>query len=96
MIFMAKVCPKAINFATAESIHQPLALRPHPNHQGRSLKGSKNWVKVVGAQQLGESLRGSIIGAPIPKFPLQASSGMTSYILGLNEIMDQSLVWQPF
>ena len=31
MIFMAKVCPKAINFATAESIHQLLALRPHPN-----------------------------------------------------------------
>ena len=30
MIFMAKVCPKAINFATAESIHQLLALRPHP------------------------------------------------------------------
>ena len=31
MIFMAKVCPKAINFATAESIHQLLALRPHPS-----------------------------------------------------------------
>ena len=30
MIFMAKVCLKAINFATAESIHQLLALRPHP------------------------------------------------------------------
>ena len=30
MIFMAKVCPKAINVATAESIHQLLALRPHP------------------------------------------------------------------
>ena len=26
---MAKVCSKAINFATAESIHQLLALRPH-------------------------------------------------------------------
>ena len=33
MIFMAKVCPKAINFATAESIHQLLALRPHPTVQ---------------------------------------------------------------
>ena len=33
MIFMAKVCPKAINFATAESIHQLLALRPHPIDQ---------------------------------------------------------------
>ena len=32
---MAKVCPKAINFATAESIHQFLALRPHPNVGGR-------------------------------------------------------------
>ena len=30
MIFMAKVCPKAINFAIAESIHQLLVLRPHP------------------------------------------------------------------
>ena len=34
MIFMAKVCPKAINFATAESIHQLLALRPHPSGDG--------------------------------------------------------------
>ena len=31
MIFMAKVCPKAINFAIAESIHQLLVVRPHPN-----------------------------------------------------------------
>ena len=31
---MAKVCPKAINFATAESIHQLLAFRPHPNETG--------------------------------------------------------------
>ena len=31
MIFMAKVCPKAINFAIAESIHQLLVLRPHPS-----------------------------------------------------------------
>ena len=28
---MAKVCPTAINFAIAESIHQILVLRPHPN-----------------------------------------------------------------
>ena len=31
MIFMATVCPKAIKFATAESIHHLLALRPHPS-----------------------------------------------------------------
>ena len=31
MIFSAKVCPRAINFAIAESIHQLLVLRPHPS-----------------------------------------------------------------
>ena len=36
MIFMAKVCPKAINFAIAESIHQLLVLRPHPSAQATS------------------------------------------------------------
>ena len=36
MIFIAKVCPKAINFATAESIHQLLALRPHPSDYASS------------------------------------------------------------
>ena len=30
MIFMAKLCPKAIYFAIAESIHQLLVLKPHP------------------------------------------------------------------
>ena len=28
---MAKVCPKTVNFATAETIVQLSALRPHPN-----------------------------------------------------------------
>ena len=37
MIFMAKVCPKAINFAIAESIHQLLVLRPHHWSQSQPL-----------------------------------------------------------
>ena len=38
MIFMAKVCPKAMNFATAESIHQLLALMPHPTQHRTALQ----------------------------------------------------------
>ena len=44
MIFMAKVCPKAINFATAESIHQLLALRPHPSGDVMQLR--ENFLKA--------------------------------------------------
>ena len=38
MIFSAKVCPKAINFAIAESIHQLLVLRPHPTDHTKPTK----------------------------------------------------------
>ena len=43
---MAKVCPKAINFATAELIHQLLALRPHPNENAKQIQ--KNFIDVDG------------------------------------------------
>ena len=48
---MAKVCPKAINFATAESIHQLLALRPHPTVC--ILSSVQKHVKEVKTQDLG-------------------------------------------
>ena len=54
MIFMAKVCPKAINFAIAESIHQFLVLRPSP-------MWSHNAMEKLGAGQGGGLLPDNIL-----------------------------------
>ena len=47
MIFPAKVCPKAINFAIAESIHQLLVLRPHPSCSNQYFPGNDEGMTYI-------------------------------------------------